>query len=435
MSKGSERESIVLVLGGKPIGSCELVKYAQAKGAYVIVADYLPLSSSPAKRLADEVWNISTADVEALADLCVERGVTAVVTGVHEFNIQKASELCEIVGLPFYCSGDQLRLSLDKEYFKKQCRRSGLPVAKEYREDEALRMAGASYPLAVKPLDGSGSRGFSKCEGPEDLRSALSKARRFSESGQVLIEEYVDADAVIIHYTAVQGEIIYSGIADKHSLAMGLDGAPIMALQIAPSLYEDDYLYNYDERMRMLLREAGVREGPIWIEAFRKDGTFIFNELGYRFGGSLTYHLVKKLYGIDQLRLLFLNACGVDEPCPPMSREDDLLYVIWPVHLLAGTIAAVDGLDAVHNDPAVNELVFVHGEGDIIENWGSAQQVFAYVHFALRDIEELLPAMRRVLNALSVRDGEGGEMLFALFDPSVLETGRGLPCFLEQRLK
>ena len=44
----------LLVLGGKPIGSVELVERAKELGAYVIVADYLPIEQSPAKRIADE---------------------------------------------------------------------------------------------------------------------------------------------------------------------------------------------------------------------------------------------------------------------------------------------------------------------------------------------------------------------------------------------
>lgn len=44
----------ILVLGGKPIGSVELVERAKQLGAYVVVADYLPKEESPAKRIADE---------------------------------------------------------------------------------------------------------------------------------------------------------------------------------------------------------------------------------------------------------------------------------------------------------------------------------------------------------------------------------------------
>ena len=56
----------LLVLGGRTIGTKEIVLNAKRKGIYVIVTDYLPEEKSPAKLIADEAWNISTEDVDAL---------------------------------------------------------------------------------------------------------------------------------------------------------------------------------------------------------------------------------------------------------------------------------------------------------------------------------------------------------------------------------
>lgn len=56
----------LLVLGGKPIGSLDIVEYAKRQGVRTIVADFLPPSQSPAKQIADEAWDISTADVDGL---------------------------------------------------------------------------------------------------------------------------------------------------------------------------------------------------------------------------------------------------------------------------------------------------------------------------------------------------------------------------------
>mgnify|MGYP000776944956 CR=1 FL=1 len=44
----------LLILGGKPIGSTEIVQAARKKGVYTVVADYLPETESPAKTIADE---------------------------------------------------------------------------------------------------------------------------------------------------------------------------------------------------------------------------------------------------------------------------------------------------------------------------------------------------------------------------------------------
>ena len=76
-------------MGSKPIGSVELVERAKELGAYVIVADYLPIEQSPAKRIADECWDISTAEVDKLVDLCKIHHVDGVSAGVHEFNINR----------------------------------------------------------------------------------------------------------------------------------------------------------------------------------------------------------------------------------------------------------------------------------------------------------------------------------------------------------
>ena len=73
----------LLVLGGKPIGSVELVERAKELGAYVIVADYLPKEESPAKRIADECWDISTANVDELVDLCKKKHIDGISAGVH----------------------------------------------------------------------------------------------------------------------------------------------------------------------------------------------------------------------------------------------------------------------------------------------------------------------------------------------------------------
>lgn len=97
----------LLVLGGKPIGSCELVRAAQDQGFYVVVADYLPVAASPAKQIADASWELSTADLGALKQRCIEERIDGVLSGVHEFNLRKMAALSEMLELPCYCTEAQ----------------------------------------------------------------------------------------------------------------------------------------------------------------------------------------------------------------------------------------------------------------------------------------------------------------------------------------
>lgn len=405
----------VLILGGRPIGSCELVEFAHKCGYYAIVADYLPASQSPAKNIADENWDCSTAEVDKLAEMCRSSGVSAVLTGVHEFNIERKIELAEKLGLPSYCSMQQWRECENKASFKAWCIKFGIDVAKTYDiHDDHI-----DYPVIAKPLDGSGSRGFSICRNYEELVAGVSHAKQSSPSGKVLIEEFVEAEAAIVHYTAVNGEIYFCGMSDKHSQSCN-GGARIMAIQTFPSDAIDRYLREMDGKAKNMLKAIGIKNGPFWIEIFvdEQNGRFVFNEAGYRFGGSLTNYPVMFYYGVDQLQLMFDNALGVDARYftmknwrPPKSR-----YCILPIHLRPGVITSIDGVSSVRGSHDVPGWAQVHYEGDKIEDWGTAQQVFAYLHLDYENNDELRWLVDWALSTLRVLDQNGKNMLYCLFD-------------------
>ena len=408
------KDNKLLILGGKPIGSCEITKAAMEMGYYTIVADYLPVESSAAKRISDEHWDISTAEVDEMAKRCLEENVAGVITGVNEFNIRKKIEVCEKLSLPQYCSMKQWEFCENKAQFKKMCEKHGIPVARTYSKDDEI-----DFPVIVKPVDSSGSRGFSVCHNRQELDNAIELALNFSASKEYLIEEYIQCEATIIHYTAVEGEIIFSGMSDKHSQTLE-GGSSVMALQTFPSASIERYLSDINAKAINMFKDLGAKNGPIWIEAFNdeKTGRFIFNEMGYRFGGSLTNYPVKHFYGIDQVDLLLKNAMG--EKCsfekPEGFIPETEKYCILPIHLKPGTIHKIEGVDKSEAIDGVVKVVLVHFEGDEIQDWGTAQQVFCYLHVAYNTDEELSRLIRSVKDELSVKDTDNNEMLFFLFD-------------------
>lgn len=405
----------ILILGGKPIGSKEITETAKNKGLYTIVADYLPKDESIAKSISEEHWEVSTSDIDTLKRMCKEEEVSAVVTGVHEFNIGKKIELCEELGFPQYCTKAQWDLCENKAKFKKMCQKHGISVAKTYSNGDK----NIAYPVIVKPVDSSGSRGFSICNNANELRNGIELALQFSKSKEYLIEEYMQCEACIIHYTAVNGELYFSGMSDKHSQRLE-GGSSVMALQIFPSASMNYYLETVNEKAIAMFKSMGVQNGPIWIEAFNdeKNERFVFNEMGYRFGGSMTNYPVKHFYGIDQLDLMISNALGekidisfIEKYVPKTSY-----YCILPIHLKAGCIETIIGVKEAEEVSGVEKLVLVHHKGDKIENWGTAQNVFCYLHISYNTPEELAKSISEVKEIVSVKDKNDNELLFFLFD-------------------
>lgn len=410
----------LLVLGGKPIGSVELVERAKELGAYVIVADYLPIEQSPAKRIADECWNISTAEVDKLVDLCKKHQVDGVSAGVHEFNINRMLDLCEKLNLPCYCKRDTWVYCDDKVEFKKLCISNKIPVARKYEinsHSSDQQLDSLPYPIIVKPVDGSGSRGFHICNDSKELKEKYADAESFSPTKRVIVEDYMPYDAVIIHYTMYNGKCYFSGMSDKISRKFASTGSSVMGFQSMPSKGLNPYLRSLDESTRSMFETAGFTDGPIWIEAFY-DGkeNFYFNEMGYRFGGSLTNYPVKYFYGIDQLDLMISSALRGDVPFTVCENLNAKHYCILPIHVKAGVLQSVDGEENVKAMDSVFAYVPVHFEGDEIQNWGSAQQVFCYIHVLYDTYNDLKATLNEVVATLKAYDANKNNLLFTLFD-------------------
>lgn len=410
----------MLVLGGKPIGSVELVKRAKELGAYVIVTDYLPIEQSPAKRIADECWDISTAEVNKLTDLCKVHHVDGISAGVHEFNINRMLDLCENLNFPCYCKRDTWVYCDDKVEFKKLCISNKIPVARKYdinSQSSEQQIDSLPYPVIVKPVDGSGSRGFHICNNAEELKAKYVDAECFSPTKRVIVEDYMPYDAVIIHYTMHNGKCYFSGMSDKISRKFASTGSSVMGFQSLPSKGLNSYLKSLDDSTRRMFENAGFTDGPIWIEAFY-DGTdkFFFNEIGYRFGGSLTNYPVKYFYGIDQLDLMISSALSGNIPFTQTINESPRNYCILPIHTKAGNIQHIVGENDIKSMNNIYAYVPVHFEGDEIHDWGSAQQVFCYIHVLYDTYKDLKNTLNDVMKTIKAIDLNGNNLLFTLFD-------------------
>lgn len=399
----------LLILGGKPIGSVELVKKAKEKGFYTIVADYLDAARSPAKRISDESWNISTDDVDLLAREVQKNHVDGVLAGVHEFCLRKALQVCEKCGLPSWCTLAQWDHCNNKKNFKALCVEHGIDVAKTYTLGEPI-----PYPVIVKPADSSGSMGFSICHSDVELEKAIQHALAFSND--YLIEEFVRSDACIIHYTAINGKIFFSGISDKHSRCLK-GGSMVMALQTFPADDQKRYLEEVNDKAIRMFEDLGIKNSPIWIEAFNDGHRFVFNEMALRFGGSMTNYPVQYYTGLNQLEL-FIDAAVGEVPAAALAQfaahKDP--YAILPIHLKEGRITKICGAEELLTHPRVAHIVLVHHVGDEIKNWGTAQQVFCYLHMTYQNEKDFSDTIQVIQNTLRVEDEAGQNMLYLLMD-------------------
>ena len=415
----------ILILGGT-IASYDLVKLAKEMGVYTYVAD--DQACGVAKDIADEKVRISTTDVEALSRFVKDNHIDGVFCSPSEFNIPNAIRLCEETGLPFYASKEQWDLCNDKRRFKQFCQNNGLPYITDHfhqGDDKSIVCSECQFPVIVKPADGSGSHGISVCYSTTQLSAAIDKALKHSRSGRLLIEKYLDNGGRLFsfRYLLNDGACYPYLLMDTYVADPTDKKYLISAFSYAPSEYAEEFMAHTDQKIRATIQEMGLKNGTVFAQAIPFDGEYYCHDMGYRLSGGITYHISEALTGINDMKMMLRYALGGPICTPeeisqidPISKGKVIGQLMIP--LMNGTIASIQGMSRLENDPAVLHHIQYYHEGDTIaaEDLGTLSQQFARIYIVADNKEQLVSHINRIQDTISIKDTRGNEMFVLRFD-------------------
>ena len=255
----------LLILGGSRI-SCQIVKHARRMGIITGVADWYPMEQSPAKQIADEAYFENTSDTDAMAALVRERKFDGVITGFTDSVLPYYAEICEKAGLPAYGTREQFKIFIDKRKYKPLLRKYEIPTIPEYdvaleRLDETA--AQIDYPVIVKPVDGSGSRGISVCANKNELMQAFIFASEASKTKQVLVERYIDNKEVTVFWLFADGKYYMTLLGNRHVKHNQEGELPLPAGYTYPAAVQPRFLREEAPKMEAMFRSVGIRNGKM----------------------------------------------------------------------------------------------------------------------------------------------------------------------------
>lgn len=407
----------LLILAGRPVGTEDIIKYAKSKGVYTIVADYLPKEKSIGKRLADECWDISTAEVDEIVKRAKEAHVDGVYTGVHEFNVVKTMEACEKLGLPFYATKEQWEIGTDKAIFKEICNKYDLPTAKTY---SAADFSAIVYPVIVKPVDGSSGKGISICQNEAELKVAYKLALDESIKKEVIIEQYLYGDEFVVFYTIVNGISKLSVMTDYYYNYDQKVTMPLPQVYIYPSRYLDEYLTALDEKVKTMLRGIDIKNGTFFLQGFKNENGFFFFEPGYRPGGSSTCRYTKHLNNISYMDML-VNYALTGEMGDDVEKENP--YFSNPCCTLSlvatgGTIGQIEGFEKYANDTCVISSEKRFDVGDHIKEKSALGQIVLRFFIVCETFDDIVKKIDEIQAGVKVLNTSGENMLIHPFETS-----------------
>lgn len=408
----------LLILGGMRF-SCEIVKKAQAMGVYTLVADYNKVEDSPGKQIADEAVDLSVIDVDAVVSFVKGNQIDGVFVGFNDMLLPYYAEICEKTGLPCYGTREQFDTLIAKDKYKALCRQFGVPTIPEYDINDT----DIQYPVLVKPVDNSGSRGITICHNRREMEDAVEIGRKASKTDKVLVERYMDGREVTVFWTFQDGNYYLSAMGNRHvKQNQGVDVIPLPVGYTFPSIYLKKYRDEVEENCKKMFRFLGIKDGMMFMQCKVENGTCYLYDLGYRPTGSLEYKLLNKVCGYDPLEMMIQFAIT------GKMGEEDIASKVHPefpqpaynVSCLCapGTIKEIVGIDEVKALDGVEDVVVAYNPGDTITEQmrGLLAQITVRVLGVVSTKEDLLPTMRRIDNAIHIVGEKGEELMLSGID-------------------
>lgn len=416
----------LLVLGGIAM-IMELVENARSRGAYVIVADYY--ENSPAKRIADEAWLISTADTDALAKKCIACGVDGVISGFDDYNVICSQRLSEKIGTPFYAARQQVDITMDKVEFKKLCRAYEVPSTPEFHVPSDLSsdwLEHVDYPVIIKPADLTGNRGITICGSQEELLAAYKKAVNASRKGKIILEKYLAGSQIGINYILQDGRIFPSVMHDRYMQKGDGVHVPLPVAYVYPSKYTDCYLEKENEKVVNMFRSLGMKNGTLFMQGCVEDEIVYFYEMGYRINGAKQYQILDALCGYNPMEMVvnYSLTGRMEDYSIEKLIQPRLSKICCTLSILArpACIGKIIGIEKIKSWKETLGITLWYHEGDEIteDAVGTQKQICMRITMMADHVRELADLIHRVYNVLDVLDCQNQSILLSQFDTARL---------------
>ena len=415
MNKNPNVAGKKLLLIGAVQSAADLVNLCHRNQVSIGTTDYNENASI--KRITDEAYNVDALDVDALVKLCKEKGYDGVITEYIDRVLPIAADVSDQIGSYSPFTQEQIKMSADKEYFKRVCMEYGVPVPRLYEINSAedVDNADIEYPVLVKPVDNSSSRGIVVCRDAEELKEGLETAKASSHSGRVIVEAYLPYDEINVTYIAQDGDIQLAAIHDRYFNESQKGVMKVPDLYVYPSRYTNVYYDTVNEAVIKMLKGIGVKNGSLFMQAVVHNNKVYFYEAGMRLNGCKTYEILEYENDYNTLEHLtyYCLTGNMGEHCD-FNAKFKKWYATWNVIGIPGRKCAKFVNDeALSSYPWLIKIGKKYEVGDKIreKSEGTLIQLAARIHMMADNREQLLERIQKMYELFDVIDDNGESII------------------------
>ena len=348
--------------------------------------------------------------LRAILDAAQQRPLDGVIA-VGDRPVVLAARVAQSLGLRGH-SPDAAAASANKRTTRERFAAEGLPVPWYFGAHTTTDLQGvalkASFPLVVKPLGLSGSRGVIRADSPAELAAALQRvyvllarkdvrALRTGLEDDILVEGFIEGKEYAIEGVMTGGDFHPFAVFDKPDR---LDG-PFFeeTIYVTPPSLPADIERDVIDAVERGARALGLRYGPVHAECrVGPDGIFVLEIAARPMGGLCSRVLRFGTDGAPLEEILIRHALGED--VTRYTREDCAAGVMMIPIPGRGVLKQVEGTDRARAVPGVEEIRITAKPDQVLEPLPEAAGYLGFIFARARHPAAAEAALREAHSLL-----------------------------------
>ncbi|MBS7210346.1 MAG: ATP-grasp domain-containing protein [Lachnospiraceae bacterium] len=322
----------LLLLGGSA-QQVIAIKTAKHLGYYTVLCDFL--TDNPGQHEADKFYLVSTTDKDAVLKVAQKERISGILAYASDPAAPTAAYVAEKMNLPgnpyksvgMLCNKDQFRKFLLENNFS-------APKAKGYTSVDTVMKEKNSfeYPIIVKPVDSSGSKGATVLCSEKGLLKALEFAFSFSRCHRIIIEHFIEKKHPYLIGGDIfieNGKIVLWGLLNCHRDNCVNPLVPVG--KSYPLQLELEDIKHVKETLSSMVEKLGIRNGAMNVELVVDKSNRIWPiDVGPRSGGNMIPDLLGDMFGVDIAEMAVEAAMGT--PIQGSINKPNGFYATYNLH-------------------------------------------------------------------------------------------------------
>ena len=282
----------VLLILGAGVDQLPGIQKAKDMECYTITLDGNP--NAVGKQISDEFYSINIKDFQAIKSFLKNYDIEK-IDGVIAYGVDIPTiiaKTADYIGVNYTIPTKSAIISEDKYESKVLMEENNISIPKfklvEDIENIYIFAEKNGFPLIIKPVDNSASRGITFINNVTEIEKAYYYALKFSKNKKIIVESYLSGNQVSSETLVINGKIFHLGFLDRNYDKNEMfypniieDGGDM------PSVYiKNTHIKQLTKFYEVIAKKLDIKNGVIKGDLVIHDGQLYIIEFALRLSGG-----------------------------------------------------------------------------------------------------------------------------------------------------